>query len=70
VADVRIDPRLGYLAGVCRRVRRPSGPVTQEADRVVREAEYIQDAEFDVLSKLREVLVRVERIERALAEGG
>jgi voltage-gated potassium channel len=44
--------------------------LAQEADRVVREAEHIQEAEFDVLSELREVLVRVERIERALAEGG
>jgi hypothetical protein len=36
---------------------------------VVREAEMIEEAEFDVLIELREVMTRVERIERVLAKG-
>ena len=42
--------------------------LAQETARVVHEAHRIDEAEFDVLAELREVMRRVERIERALME--
>jgi voltage-gated potassium channel len=41
--------------------------LAQETARVVREAEQLEEAEFDVLVELREVVARIERIEQALS---
>jgi voltage-gated potassium channel len=41
--------------------------LAEEAERIVEETEELAANEFDVLAELREVMVRVDRIERALA---
>jgi voltage-gated potassium channel len=40
--------------------------LAQETARVVQEAQRVESAEFDVLAELRDVMMRVERIEQAL----